>query len=157
MQSTKTVEIAVGIFVVLSFLAILMLSMKVSRLGEIFADKGYTVTLIFENIGGLTVKSPVKMAGVRIGRVANIFYDDEDYQAIVKINIDPRYKKIPIDTSASIYTAGLLGEQYIGLEPGAEEEYLTNNAEIDPGLTQSAIILEQLIGKYLYNSVANAE
>jgi len=156
MQSTKTVEIAVGIFVVLGFLALLMLSMKVSRLSEAFADKGYTVIVKFENIGGLTIKSPIKMSGVRVGRVANIVYDDENYQAVVNMQIEPRYQKIPIDTSASIYTAGLLGEQYIGLEPGAEDVYLADNSEIDPGLTQSAIILEQLVGQFLYNSVANS-
>jgi len=154
MQSRRTVEIWVGIFIALGFAALLMLSMKVSHLGNVFAKEGYTVIAKFDNIGGLKVKSAVKMGGVRIGRVADIRYDDETYQAIATLHIDPQYRKIPIDTSASILTAGLLGEQYIGLEAGAEEEYLENNNQLDPGLAQSAVILEKLIGQLLY-SMAN--
>jgi phospholipid/cholesterol/gamma-HCH transport system substrate-binding protein len=151
MQSTKTVEIWVGIFVALGFAALFMLSMKVSHLGSLFTDQGYTVIAKFDNIGGLKVKSPVKMGGVRIGRVADIRFDDETYYAIVTMDIEHQYRQLPIDTSASIFTAGLLGEQYIGLEAGAEDEYLTDNSELDPGLTQSAVILEQLIGQFLTN------
>lgn len=155
MQSRRTLEIWVGIFMALSFGALFMLSMKVSHLGEVFADDGYTVIAKFENIGGLKVKSPVKMGGVRIGRISNISFDNETYQAVVTMNIHPQYNKIPTDTTASIFTAGLLGEQYIGLEAGAEEEYLMYNSELDPGLTQSAVILEELIGQFLYNMSAS--
>jgi phospholipid/cholesterol/gamma-HCH transport system substrate-binding protein len=152
MQIRKTVEIWVGILVVLGFAALFMLSMKVSHLGDFFVEDGYSITASFDNIGGLKIKSPVKMGGVRIGRVSKISFDNENYEAVVTMQIENQYNKIPTDTSASILTAGLLGEQYIGLEAGAEEEYLTNQAKIESGLTQSAVILEQLIGKFLYNS-----
>jgi phospholipid/cholesterol/gamma-HCH transport system substrate-binding protein len=155
MQIKKTVEIWVGILVVLGFAALFMLSIKVSHLGDLFIEDGYSIIASFDNIGGLKVKSPVKMGGVRIGRVANIIFDNENYEAVVTMQIESEYNKIPTDTSASILTAGLLGEQYIGLEAGAEEEYLTENTKIESGLTQSAVILEQLIGKFLYNSAEN--
>ena len=156
MQSKKSVEIWVGIFVALGIAALLILSMKVSHLGNIFADEGYTIISKFDNIGGLKVKSPVKMGGVRIGRVTSISFDETDYQAVVIMQIEGKYTKIPTDTSASILTAGLLGEQYIGLEAGGEEEYFEHNSELDQGLTQSAIILEKLIGQFLYN-MANSK
>jgi phospholipid/cholesterol/gamma-HCH transport system substrate-binding protein len=155
MQSTRTIEIWVGIFVAVGFAALLMLSMKVSHLGDLFADEGYAIIAKFDNIGGLKIKSPVKMAGVRIGRVADIEFDDEFYQAIVTMHIENQYSKIPTDTSVSIFTAGLLGEQYIGLEAGAEEDYLADGDEFDTALTQSAVILEQLIGQFLYNTAAS--
>jgi len=154
MQSTRSVEIWVGIFVALGFAALLMLSMKVSHLGDLFAEQGYAVTAEFNNIGGLKVKSPVKMSGVRIGRVTDIRYDDDIYKAIVTVHIEPQYNKIPTETTVSIFTAGLLGEQYIGLDAGGDEEYLTAGDQFDPGLTQSAVVLEQLIGQFLYNSAA---
>jgi len=154
MQSTRNSEIWVGIFVTLGFAALFILSMKISHLGDLFSENGYAIIAKFENIGGLKVKSPVKMGGVRIGRVTDIRYDDENYQAIVTMHIESQYRKIPTDASTSIFTAGLLGEQYIGLEAGAEEEYLTDNSELDSGLTQSAVILEQLIGQFLYNMAA---
>jgi len=147
-----TVEIWVGIFVTLGFAALLMLAMKVSNLNEAFSDQGYTITARFQNIGGLKAKAPVKMAGVTIGRVSNIDFDNEEYEAIVYLSIDKQYDKLPTDTSASILTAGVLGEQYIGLEAGADEEYLAHNDEVD--LTQSAVILEQLISQFLYKSAS---
>ena len=157
MLRSKEIEIWVGIFVTLGLTALVVLAMKVSHLGDVFADTGYAVTARFENIGGLKVRSPVKMGGVRIGRVSAIRFDDEKYQALVTMHIDPQYSRIPVDTSASIFTAGLLGEQYISLVPGAAEEYLSDNQELDPGLTQSAVILEQLIGQFLYNTAANSK
>ncbi len=157
MQSRKSIEIWVGIFVALGIAALLILSMKVSHLGDVFADKGYTLIAKFDNIGGLKVKSPVKIGGVRIGRVVSIRFDDTEYQAVVNMKIDGQYTKIPIDSSASILTAGLLGEQYIGLDAGGEEEYFQDNGEIDPGLTQSAVILEKLIGQFLYNMAGSKD
>ncbi|HIE02369.1 MAG TPA: outer membrane lipid asymmetry maintenance protein MlaD [Thiotrichaceae bacterium] len=175
MQSNRTLEIWVGIFVALGFAALLMLSMKVSHLGDLFAEQGYAITARFDNIGGLKVKSPVKMSGVRIGRIADIRYDDDKYQAIVTMQIDPQYDKIPYDSSTAIYTAGLLGEQYIGLAAGTglddwdeededlsdssddapeEKYYLKDGDQLNPGLTQSAVILEQLIGQFIYNTAA---
>ncbi len=147
MQSTRRLELGVGLFAVLGLGALLMLSMKVSNLSHIFAETGYLVTARFQNIGGLKVKSPVKMAGVRIGRVVAIQLDEQAYQALVTLEIEANYTKIPIDTKASIFTAGLLGEQYIGLKEGYEESYLTENGEIF--ITQPALVLEQLIGQFL--------
>jgi phospholipid/cholesterol/gamma-HCH transport system substrate-binding protein len=157
MLRSKEIELWVGILVTLGLAALGMLAIKVSHLGHVFADSGYAVAARFENIGGLKVRAPVKMGGVRIGRVTAIGFDDEKYQAIVTMHIDPQYSRIPVDTSASIFTAGLLGEQYISLVPGAEAEYLSDNNELDPGLTQSAVILEQLIGQFLYNTAANSK
>ena len=152
---SKSVEIGVGVFVALGLAALLMLAMKVSNLAEFTASDGYVVAARFENIGGLKVRAPVTMSGVRVGRVTEIGYDDTTYQAVVRFAIDPRYTRIPADTSASIYTSGLLGEQYIGLEAGADERFLVNGDEIL--LTQSAIVLEQVIGQFLYNKAAEGE
>jgi phospholipid/cholesterol/gamma-HCH transport system substrate-binding protein len=150
----RNVEITVGLFVALGIVALLILAMKVSNLSDLYADNGYRVIAEFQNIGGLKVKSPVKMGGVRIGRVSDIHFDDHIYKAVVTMTIESQYTKIPIDTTASIFTAGLLGEQYIGLAPGAEETYLADNSKIMLGLTQSAVILEQLIGQFLYRTAA---
>jgi len=149
---SKTVEIGVGLFVALGLAALLMLAMKVSNLAELTAPDGYHVTARFENIGSLKVRAPVTMAGVRMGRVTDIRFDDNSYEAVVRFSVDPRYVRIPIDTSASIFTAGLLGEQYIGLDAGGDEAFLTDGGEIT--LTQSAIVLEQVIGQFLYNKAA---
>lgn len=154
MQS-RIVEIWVGVFVALGFAALLMLAMQVSNLSSLYADAGYEITARFRNIGGLKVRSPIKMAGVRIGRVSRIDFDNKTYEAIVTLNIERQYDKIPTDTSASILTAGLLGEQYIGLEAGGDAEFLVKNSELNPSLTQSAVVLEQLIGKFLYNSASS--
>jgi phospholipid/cholesterol/gamma-HCH transport system substrate-binding protein len=150
---SKTVEIGVGLFVALGLAALLMLAMKVSNLAELTAPGGYQVTARFDNIGGLKVRAPVTMAGVRMGRVTDIEFDDNSYEAVVRFSVNPRYVRIPIDTSASIYTAGLLGEQYIGLDAGGDEAFLTEGGEIV--LTQSAIVLEQVIGQFLYNKAAD--
>jgi phospholipid/cholesterol/gamma-HCH transport system substrate-binding protein len=155
MQS-RIVEIWVGVFVALGFAALFMLAMQVSNLSSLYADAGYEVTARFRNIGGLKVRSPIKMAGVRIGRVSRIDFDNKTYEAIVIMNIERQYDKIPTDTSAIILTAGLLGEQYIGLEAGGETEFLVKNSELNPSLTQSAVVLEQLIGKFLYNSASGS-
>ncbi|HEC20054.1 MAG TPA: outer membrane lipid asymmetry maintenance protein MlaD [Gammaproteobacteria bacterium] len=144
---SRTVQIWVGLFVIAGLAALLMLSMKVSNISTFTETEGYEVTAHFENIGGLKVRSPVTMAGVVVGRVANIGFDKESYEAVVTLNIQNEYDNIPADTSASIFTAGLLGEQYIGLEAGGAEEVLTAGSELE--LTQSAIVLEQIIGQFL--------
>jgi phospholipid/cholesterol/gamma-HCH transport system substrate-binding protein len=155
MQS-RMVEIWVGVFVALGCAALLMLAMQVSNLSSLYADAGYEITARFRNVGGLKVRSPIKMAGVRIGRVSRIDFDNKTYEAIVTLTIERQYDKIPTDTSASILTAGLLGEQYIGLEAGGDAEFLVKNSELNPSLTQSAVVLEQLIGKFLYNSASSS-
>lgn len=148
-MTTRGMEIGVGAFVALGLAALLVLAMKVSNLAELSGGDGYTVDARFDNVGGLKVRSPVTMAGVRVGRVENIRYDSEGYVAVVTMGIDAAFDKIPTDSSASIFTAGLLGEQYIGIEPGGEEAFLTEGGEIE--LTQSAIVLEQVIGQFLYS------
>ncbi|NIR28633.1 MAG: outer membrane lipid asymmetry maintenance protein MlaD [Gammaproteobacteria bacterium] len=149
---TRTVEIVVGVFVALGLAAFVMLAMRVSNISALTETGGYDVTARFTNIGGLKVRAPVTMAGVRIGRVTDIGFDDRTYEAVVTLTVLPRYDQLPADTSASILTAGLLGEQYVGLEPGGAEDYLEQGDEIM--LTQSAVVLEQLIGQFLYGKAA---
>lgn len=149
MKNTRTLELLVGLFVAAGLGALFMLAMSVSNLASYGGDDGYTIKARFDNIGGLKVRSPVAASGVRIGRVTDIQYDLEGFEALVSMSIDPQYNAFPIDSSASILTSGLLGEQYIGLEPGAEEEYLTEGSEVD--ITQSALVLEQIIGQFLYS------
>ena len=144
-MTTRFIEIMVGLFVVLGFLALFMLAMKVSNLSRLTNNGGYEVTAYFENIGGLKVRSPVTVSGVRVGQITNIVYDSDRYEARVDMRIQSEHDYFPIDTTASIYTAGLLGEQYIALEPGAEEDVLTSGDTIE--FTQSALVLEEIIGK----------
>lgn len=151
-MSTRAIEITVGLFVAAGLAAFFMLAMKVSNLASISGDNGYTVSASFENVGGLQVRSPVKAGGVTVGRVAEIHYDNNTYQADVVMQIDRAFDRFPTDTSASILTAGLLGEQYIGLQPGAEEEYLKDGDRLQ--LTESAMVLERLIGQFLYSKAS---
>lgn len=148
----KKLELAVGFFIVLGLAAFLMLALKVSDLTSIGDDKGYRVTARFENIGGLKARAPVTLGGVRIGRVVGIDLDPHSYEAIVTLSIDPKYAQLPVDSSASILTSGLLGEQYVGLEPGGMDSYLKDGSALK--LTQSALILEKLIGRVLTNVAA---
>ena len=152
MGNLKTMELAVGAFVALGLAAFFMLAMKVSNIADLGEDKGYKVTARFENIGGLKVRAPVTLGGVRIGRVAGIDLDPKSYEAVVTLSIEPRYDRLPSDSSASILTSGLLGEQYIGLEPGGMDDALKNGASLK--LTQSALVLEKLIGRLLTNAVS---
>jgi len=154
-MQNKSTEIIVGLFVAAGLAALFMLAMKVSNLGDFTDEAGYEVTAEFENIGGLKVRAPVTMAGVRVGRVADISLDPVTYNAKVSINMYSQFDTIPLDTSASIYTAGLLGEQYIGLVAGAEEEFLQDGDVID--LTQPALVLEQVIGQFLYSKAEGDE
>jgi phospholipid/cholesterol/gamma-HCH transport system substrate-binding protein len=149
MVNRKTLEIWVGIFVAAGIAALTMLALKVGNLTAADVVDGYKVKAHFENIGGLKVKSPVTMAGVRVGRVSEIGFDSEHYQAVVTLNIDGRHKKIPKDTGAAILTSGLLGEQYVGLDPGGAPDYLRDGDKI--ALTQSAIVLEKLVSQFLFN------
>lgn len=144
-MTTRFIEIMVGLFVVLGFLALFMLAMKVSNLSRLSGKEGYEVTAYFENIGGLKVRSPVTVSGVRVGQITHIVYDSDRYEAKVVMRLRANHDYFPIDTTASIYTAGLLGEQYIALEPGAEEDVLVTGDTIE--FTQSALVLEEIIGK----------
>ncbi|HEY3486472.1 MAG TPA: outer membrane lipid asymmetry maintenance protein MlaD [Gammaproteobacteria bacterium] len=151
-MTTRAMEIWVGIFVAAGLASLFMLAMKVSNLSGLDSAEGYHVTANFENIGGLKVRSPITASGVRVGRVADIRYNSNSYQAEVVLQIEPQYNQFPADTSASIFTAGLLGEQYIALAPGAEEELLKEGDTIM--ITESAIVLERLIGQFLYSKAA---
>jgi phospholipid/cholesterol/gamma-HCH transport system substrate-binding protein len=146
-MTTRMMEILVGVFVAIGLASLFMLAMKVSNLSDFNQSGGYTISARFENIGGLKVKSPVTVSGVRVGRVIGITYDSKEFNAVVTMQIDESYNDFPIDTSASIYTAGLLGEQYIALEPGAEDDVLANGDMID--YTQSALVLENIIGQFM--------
>lgn len=152
MERVRTIEIGVGLFVAAGLAALFMLAMQVSNLSTMSDDEGYELIAHFENVGGLKVRSPVSVGGVRVGRVAAIDYDMGTFQAIVRMNIAKRYDRFPEDTSARIFTAGLLGEQYVALEPGGAEELLQAGDSIQ--LTQSALVLEQIIGQFLFSKAS---
>ncbi|MGB5062887.1 MAG: outer membrane lipid asymmetry maintenance protein MlaD [Candidatus Competibacter sp.] len=149
MMKQKNLELAVGLLVALGLAAFFILAFKVSDLTSLGDDKGYRVTAHFENIGGLKARAPVTLGGVRIGRVVGIGLDPQSYEAMVTMSIDPKYNQLPADSSASILTSGLLGEQYVGLEPGGMDSTLKNGSTIK--LTQSALVLEKLIGRVFTN------
>lgn len=155
MVGRKTLEVWVGLFVAAGILALAMLAFKVGNLTSADVTDGYRIAARFDNVGGLKVKAAVTMAGVRIGRVTGISFDDKTYQAVVTMDIDGRYKNIPKDSSANILTSGLLGDQYIGIEPGGEETYLKDGDTIIR--TQSALVLEQLIGQVLFNKSTESQ
>jgi phospholipid/cholesterol/gamma-HCH transport system substrate-binding protein len=148
----RTLEFSVGAFMLAGFAALVFLALKVSGLSLDTAKETYRVTANFENIGGLTERAKVTMAGVVIGRVANIYLDKDDYVAVVEMDIYNHVDNLSLDSTASILTAGLLGEKYIGIMVGAESEYLQDGDEIWD--TQSALVLEDLIGKFLFNQVS---
>ena len=143
----------VGLFVVLGFIALLFLALKAGNMSSLSFQTTYPVKLKFDNIGGLKVRAPVKSAGVTVGRVESIGFDSNSYQAVVTLDLDKQYQ-FPKDTSAKILTSGLLGEQYIGLEPGGDSEMLKAGDTIT--MTQSAIVLENLIGQFLYSKAADS-
>ncbi len=148
-MNSRLVEVAVGAFMAAGLVALFFLAMQVSNLASITTSDGYEVTARFDNIGGLKVRSPVSMAGVRIGRVVDIGYDQKSFEAVVTMQIEPAYDKIPEDTIAKIYTSGLLGEQYVGFDPGGSLENLQQGSEIM--ITQSALVLEEIIGQFLFS------
>ena len=145
-MTRKAVETTVGLFLLIGVAAMIWLALKVGNWSPA-TTHGYEVTARFDNIGGLTVKAPVTLAGVTIGRVASIGIDTDDYSARITLQIDQAYDNLPTDTSAAILTSGLLGAQYVGLDPGAEETYLKDGDRIE--ITQSAVVLEHLIGQIL--------
>lgn len=150
MQQTRTVELGTGLFVFLGFGALFFLTTQTTGRTDFSAGETYEVVARFDDIGSLKERAPVSMSGVTIGRVTEIEFDGISLEAVVTFVIDGRYDKIPDDSDASVLTAGLLGSQYIGLQPGGSETYLEDGSEIM--FTQSAVVLEELIGKYLFNS-----
>jgi phospholipid/cholesterol/gamma-HCH transport system substrate-binding protein len=153
-MNRATIDLWVGIFVVLGIGALLFLSLRVGNLVSFSAGETYFVQARFANIGGLKVRAPVKSAGVVVGRVADIRFDNESYEAIVTINVDYSYQ-FPRDTTAKILTSGILGEQYVGLEAGGDGVMLKNGDRLR--LTQSAVVLENLISQFLFNKAAEGK
>lgn len=147
-MSTDKKDVWVGLFVLLGIVALVFLSLRAGNLSSFSFGPTYAVSGKFENIGGLKVRAPIKSAGVVVGRVGSIRFDDQTYQAIVSFNIESQFA-FPKDTSAKILTSGLLGEQYIGLDAGGDENMLVAGDTIS--MTQSAIVLENLISKFLFN------
>lgn len=152
MQNSRLVEIGVGLFVLLGLAALVALALKVSNITAFQQTEGYNIIARFQNIGGLKVGAPVTLAGVTVGRVTAIKVDPKTFEARVVLTISDKYDNLPRDTSASIFTAGLLGQQYVALQPGGMRQVLK------PGdvlmLTQSAVVLEKLIGQFLYNAAS---
>jgi len=146
-----TLDLWVGIFVVAGVAALAMLALKVGNLSTYNVSETYQVHAYFTNVGGLKPKASIKSAGVLVGRVTGITLDTQRYEANVEMSIDKRYQ-FPKDTFANILTSGLLGEQYIGLVPGGDSEMLKNGDQIK--MTQSAVVLENLISKFIYNKAA---
>ena len=139
----------VGLFILLGLIALVFLALRAGNMSSFSFAPTYQVTAHFDNIGGLKVRAPVKSSGVVVGRVAAIGFDNQRYQAAVTLDMEQAYE-FPTDSSASILTSGLLGEQYIGLTPGGEDKMLAQGGEIQ--FTQSAVVLEELISKFLYSS-----
>jgi len=152
-MSKKSIETLVGLFVVLGLLALLFLALRSANLASFNNHKGYVVTARFDNIGGLKQRAPVRSAGVTVGRVKKIALDSKNFQGLVTLEIDDEVL-FPRDSSAKILTAGLLGDQYVGIEPGADDKNLTAGDVITQ--TQSAVVLENLIGQFLFSRAAEA-
>jgi len=155
MQQTRAVELGTGLFVLLGIGALFFLTTQTTGGNDFSASETVEVEARFENVGSLKRRAPVSMAGVTIGRIVTVEFDPATLEAVVVFIIDSKYDQIPDDSDASILTAGLLGSQYIALQPGGSETFLENGSEIM--FTQSAIVLENLIGKYLFNRESGSD
>ena len=149
MRQSRAIDVSTGLFVLLGFAAIMFLVTQITNREYSWRDQSYRLHARFENIGGLKAGAPVSMAGVTIGRVESIGYDMDLFKAIVTLRIDAHYDRIPNDSDAAIYTAGLLGGQYVGLTPGNSEDAYRDGDDIE--FVQDAIVLEKLISKYLFS------
>lgn len=147
MKRQAKIEIWVGAFVLMSLAALLMIAFQVSNFSTWKEKPSYQVSALFDNVGGLKTRAPVKISGVVIGRVTAITVDPSSFKAKVEMKIDQDFNELSIDSSASILTSGLLGDQYVGLDIGGDEEYLVDGSDIE--LTQSALVLEELIGQFI--------
>jgi len=148
-MNRRQTEITIGLFLIFGMLAIAVLALKVSNIADSGTKDTYQITASFDNVGGLKVRSPIRMGGVLVGRVADISLDNQTLSPIVTMAIFSKYDELPTETSASILTAGLLGEQYLSLSPGGDDEVLVDGDEIED--TQSALVIEELVGKFLFN------
>jgi phospholipid/cholesterol/gamma-HCH transport system substrate-binding protein len=153
-MNRSTIDLWVGLFVVAGMAALLFLALKVGNLATFSNSQAYQVYAKFSNIGGLKARAPIKSAGVVVGRVANIRFDNESYEALVEMNLDAQYQ-FPRDTTAKILTSGILGEQYVGLEAGGDGVMLKSGDRLR--LTQSAVVLENLISQFLFNKAAETK
>jgi phospholipid/cholesterol/gamma-HCH transport system substrate-binding protein len=151
MMSRKEIDLWVGMFVAIGLGALLFLALKVANLSSFSASDTYRVAAHFDNVGGLKVRAPIKSAGVVVGRVSGITFDNQTFEAVVTLAMDGHYQ-FPRDTSAKILTSGILGEQYVGLSAGGDTENLKEGDKIK--LTQSAVVLENLISQFLYSKAA---
>ena len=154
MQQTRSVELGTGLFVLLGLSTLFFLTAQTTGSGDFSSSDAYEVTARFDNVGSLKNRAPVSMSGVTIGRVKSVVFDPQGLEAVVTFMIDARFDQIPDDSDASILTSGLLGSQYIGLQPGGSEFYLEAGSEIQ--FTQSAIIIENLISKYLFSQSSDS-
>ncbi len=152
MHTVRAIDFSVGLFILLGLASVLFLIVQSIDPSQMNTDETYVVQARFDHVGDLKVRAPVALAGVTIGRVAVISVDPSDYRAVVMLRIDSKFDNLPIDTDAAIATAGLLGGKYIELTPGGDTELLVDQGEIT--FTQSAILLENLIGKYMLNGAA---
>jgi phospholipid/cholesterol/gamma-HCH transport system substrate-binding protein len=152
MRQTRAIELGTGLFVLLGFAALFFLITQITSREFGFGDGGYRLTASFEQVGGLKPGAPVSMSGVTVGRVEAIEYDFNEYRARVTMRIDSAYDRIPDDSDAGILTAGLLGGQYVGIGPGSSETFFADGNQIQ--FTQSAIVLENLISKFLFSKAA---
>jgi len=148
MHSQRWIESFVGIFLLAAIIALVVLAFKVSGLTTLFPTAGYTVSARFEDIGQLKIRAPIKMSGVMVGEVVGIMLDPVTFKAVVKMHIDAKYNDIPDDSSISILTAGLLGDNYISITPMYSTHYLREGSELQ--YTHSAMVLEKLIGQFLF-------
>jgi len=155
MQQTRSVEMGTGLFVLLGMAALFFLTTQTTGSDNFSAADTFTVSARFDNVGSLKNRAPVAMSGVTIGRVSSVRFDPAMLDAEVIFEIDSQYDQIPDDSDASILTAGLLGSQYIGLQAGGSDLYLEDGSEIQ--FTQSAIVIENLISKYLFNSSSDED
>jgi phospholipid/cholesterol/gamma-HCH transport system substrate-binding protein len=153
-MNRSILDLWVGFFVLLGVAALMFLALKVGNLSSAHMAETYVLEAKFDNIGGLKVRGPVKSAGVVVGRISDIKFDSASYEAVVLMNIDGRYQ-FPKDTFASVLTAGLLGEQYIGLDAGGDEKMLKAGDKVSK--TQSAVVLEKLISQFLFSKAADGQ
>jgi phospholipid/cholesterol/gamma-HCH transport system substrate-binding protein len=145
-MSNKSIETLVGFFVMLGIASLVFMALKAANLASFDRGDSYKLTARFDNIGGLKVRAPVRSAGVLVGRVTGIMLDAKTFQGVVSLEVDPRFQ-FPVDSTAKILTSGLLGDQYLGIEPGGDERYIAAGGAI--AQTQSAVVLESLIGQFL--------
>ncbi len=150
MQQTRTVELGTGLFVLLGIGALFFLTTQTTGFNNFTGPETYEVQARFENVGSLKPRAPVSMAGVTIGRVIKVEFDSDSLEAVVTFILESQYDRIPDDSDATILTAGLMGSQYMALQAGGSETYLEDGSEVL--FTQSAVVLENLIGKYLFSS-----